>query len=110
MKKTIITILLVLVAMAGQAQEIRMNEPTISDYLPLLKAKGYIAYSFDTKDFKDALVEPIVMEYVKGKEPRAVADFSITMSLDEKLIIGFVPSDNDSTATIRFPFLREQRL
>ena len=66
-KKSIITALLALVAMAGQAQEIRMNEPTISDYLPLLKAKGYIAYSFDTKDFKDALVEPIVMEYVKGK-------------------------------------------
>ena len=65
-KKSIITTLLALVAMAGQAQEIRMNEPTISDYLPLLKAKGYIAYSFDTKDFKDALVEPIVMEYVKG--------------------------------------------
>ena len=103
-KKNIITALLALVAMAGQAQEIRMNEPTISDYLPLLKAKGYIAYSFDTKDFKDALVEPIVMEYVKGKEPRAVADFSITMSLDEKLIIGFVPSDNDSTATYDFHF------
>ena len=103
-KKTIITTLLALVAMAGQAQEIRMNEPTISDYLPLLNAKGYIAYSFDTKDFKDALVEPIVMEYVKGKEPRAVADFSITMSLDEKLIIGFVPSDNDSIARYVFRF------
>ena len=109
-KKTIITVLLALVAMAGQAQEIRMNEPTISDYLPLLKAKGYIAYSFDTKDFKDALVEPIVMEYVKGKEPRAVADFSITMSLDEKLIIGFVPSDNDSTATYDFHFSESRGL
>ena len=103
-KNHIITALLALVAMTGWAQEIKMNESSISDYLPLIKAKGYIAYSFDTKDFKDALVEPIVMEYVKGKEPRAVADFSITMSLDEKLIIGFVPSDNDSTATYAFHF------
>jgi len=103
-KKTIITALLALVWVTGQAQEIRMNEPSVSDYLPLLKAKGYIAYSFDTKGFKDALVEPIVMEYVKGKEPRAVVDFSITMSLDEKLIIGFVPTDNDSTATYSFHF------
>jgi len=103
-KRIIITTLLALVTMTGWAQEIRMNKPSISDYLPLLKAKGYIAYSFDTKDFKDAMVEPIVMEYAKGKEPREVADFSITMSLDEKLIIGFIPSDNDSTATYTFHF------
>ena len=90
-KKSITTTMLALVTMVGQAHEIKMNESSISDYLPLLKAKGYIAYSFDTKDFKDALVEPIVMEYVKGKEPRAVADFSISMSLDEKLIVASCP-------------------
>lgn len=103
-KQTIITVLLALVAMTGWAQEIKMNESSISDYLPLLKTKGYIAYSFDTKDFKDALVEPIVMEYAKGQEPRAVADFSITMSLGEKLIIGFVPSDEESKAYYTFQF------
>ena len=46
-KRTIITILFALVAMARQAQEIKMNETTISDYIPLLNAKGYQAYSFD---------------------------------------------------------------
>ena len=101
-KQIIITALLALVAMSGLGQEIKMNDSSISDYLPLLKSKGYIAYSFDTKDFKDAMVEPIVMEYVKGKEPRII--FSVTMSLDEKLIIGFIPSDNDSTATYAFRF------
>ena len=45
MKKTIITILLALAALAGQAQVIRTNEPTLDDYLQLLNAKGYIAYS-----------------------------------------------------------------
>ena len=42
-KKAIITALLALVAMAGQAQKIKMNEPSFSDYLPLLNAKGYMA-------------------------------------------------------------------
>lgn len=54
--------LLAFTTLTGWAQEIKMNEPSISDYLPLLKAKGYIAYSFDTKDFKDAMAEPVVME------------------------------------------------
>ena len=43
-KKTVITILFALVAMTGQGQEIKMNETTISDYIPMLKAKGYQAY------------------------------------------------------------------
>ena len=39
--------MLALVAMAGLAQEIKMNETAISDYIPLFNAKGYQAYSFD---------------------------------------------------------------
>ena len=46
-KRTIITIMLALVAMAGLAQEIKMNETTINDYIPMLNQKGYQAYSFD---------------------------------------------------------------
>ena len=104
MKKTIITALLALVAMAGQAQEIKMNEPSFSDYLPLLNAKGYMAYSFNTKKFKGVEVEPVVMEYVKGEEPKEVLNFNVIMSLDKKLVIGFRPSDNDSTANYLFNF------
>ena len=40
MKKSIITMMLALVTMAGQAQEIKMNETTINDYIPMLNAKG----------------------------------------------------------------------
>ena len=72
MNKAIITTLLALVALTGQAQEIRTNEPTLDDYLQLLKAKGYIAYSFDTKDFKGKQYEPVIMEYAKGKEAKDV--------------------------------------
>ena len=103
-KQTIIIILLALVAVAGQAQKIKMNEPSFSDYLPLLNAKGYMAYSFNTKKFKGAEVEPVVMEYVKGEEPKDVLGFNVTMSLDKKLIIGFRPSDSDSTANYLFHF------
>ncbi len=103
-KQAVITMLLVLVVMAGQAQKIKMNEPSFSDYLPLLNAKGYMAYSFNTKKIKDTEVEPVVMEYIKGEEPKNVLDFNVTMSLDEKLIIGFRPSDNDSTVDYLFNF------
>ena len=96
MKKAIITALLAIVALAGQAQEIRANEPTLGDYMQLLKAKGYIAYSFDMKEFKDRSVEPVIMEYVKGEEARDVLGFSVSFPLGERLVIGFAPSSNDS--------------
>ena len=97
MKKVIITTLLALVALAGQAQEIRTNEPTLGDYMQLLKAKGYIAYSFDMKEFKDRSVEPVIMEYTKGEEAKDVLGFSFSFPIGEKLVIGFAPSSNDST-------------
>lgn len=52
MKQIIITVLLALFAIAGQAQKLKMIEATFNDYIPLLNAKGYMAYSFDTKSFK----------------------------------------------------------
>ena len=102
MKKTIITTLCALVALMGQAQELRVNEPTLDDYLQLLKAQGYIAYSFDMKDFKDKSVEPVIMEYVDGKEPKDVLGFSFSFPIEEKLVIGLSPSSNDSTYVYSF--------
>ena len=102
MKKTIITILLALTALVGQAQEIRTDEPTLGDYLQLLNAKGYIAYSFDMKDFKGKQYEPVVMEYANSKEAKDVLGFSFSFPLGEKLVIGFAPSSNDSTYVYSF--------
>jgi hypothetical protein len=51
-KKSIITALLALITMAGLAQEIKMNETTINDYIPMLNQKGYQAYSFDVSTIK----------------------------------------------------------
>lgn len=103
-KKSIITALFDLVALVGQAQEINMNEPSFNDYLPLLNAKGYMAYSFDTQDFSGKMAEPIVKEYVSGKEVGNLIDFDISISLGKKLIVGFSPSENDSTANYIFQF------
>ena len=102
MRPTIIIALFALVAMTGKAQELRVNEPTLTDYLQLLKAQGYIAYSFDMKDFKDKSVEPVIMEYVDGKEPRDVLGFSFSFPIEEKLVIGLSPSSNDSTYVSSF--------
>ena len=94
--------MLALVALAGQAQEIRTNEPTLDDYLQLLNAKGYIAYSFDMKDFKGKQYEPVVMEYAKGQEANDVLGFSFSFPIGDKLVIGFAPSSNDSTYVYSF--------
>ena len=102
MNKAIITTLLALAALAGQAQVIRTNEPTLDDYLHLLNAKGYIAYSFDMKDFKGKQYEPVIMEYTKGQEAKDVLGFSFSFPIGEKLVIGFAPSSNDSTYVYSF--------
>ena len=65
MNKTIITILLALVAMTGLAQEIKKNETTINDYIPLLNAKGYQAYSFDVSAIKGRNVEIYYRQFEK---------------------------------------------
>lgn len=101
--RSAITISLLFLAICGKAQ-IRMNEPSFSDYLPLLKNKGYIAYSFNTKKLKGMDVEPVIMEYVKGEEPKSVLNFNVIMTLDKKLIIGLSPFENDSTSNYLFDF------
>lgn len=54
MKQLRITILVLtaIISLAGQAQEIKMNETTINDYIPMLNQKGYQAYSFDVSAIK----------------------------------------------------------
>ena len=102
--KTIITILFSCATLIGQAQELKTIEPTLNDYFLLLKAQGYMVYGFDTKDFKGAQAEPVVMEYIKGEEPKDVLGFSFSMNFGEKLVIGFAPLGNDTTAIYTFNF------
>ena len=96
MKNIIITALLTLVAMTGLAQELRTSEPTLSDYLQLLNAKGYMAYSFDTKNFKDKQYEPVVMEYVKGTEAK-----DVLIGMNQKLALAVSAARSSSSQTFR---------
>ena len=64
-KQTIITILLVLVTIVVQAQEIKMNETTIDDYIPMLNAKGYQAYSFDVSAIKGKILHSGMMRRIR---------------------------------------------
>ena len=64
-KQTIITMMLALVTMTGLAQEIKKNETTINDYIPLLNAKGYQAYSFDVSAIKGRNVEIYYRQFEK---------------------------------------------
>ena len=104
-KKTIITALLALVTLTGWAQEIKMNEPSLNDYIPMLNAKGYQAYSFDVCAIKGRNVTFNVREFVNGKEvedsPRLLFPYYFQANGD-KLVYGFLPSENDSTALCYF--------
>lgn len=105
MKHTIITALLVLVAMTGWAQKIKMNESSINDYIPLLNTKGYMAFSFDVSAIKGRNVTINYREYVNGKEvedyPKLLMPYTFETRGD-KLIIGTLPSEKDSIAQFCF--------
>ena len=94
-----------LVTMTGLAQEIKKNETTINDYIPLLNAKGYQAYNFDVSKIKGRNVTVNVREFVNGKEvedsPRLLFPYYFEARGD-KLIIGFLPSETDSLAQYCF--------
>ena len=99
------TTLFALIAMAGLAQEIKMNETTINDYIPMLNQKGYQAYSFDVSTIKGRNVEIYIKEFVNEKEvedsPRLLFPYYFE-ARGNKLIMGFLPSETDSIALCYF--------
>ena len=102
--KIILTALLALVALTGQGQEVKMNEPSFSDYLTLLHFKGYKAYSFDISMFEGKRAKLVVKECSNGKEihDNLLANFLFTLPIHDKLVIGFVPTEKDSTSQYVF--------
>ena len=79
-KKFIITALLALVAMMGQAQEISKAEATATDYIKLLNKQGYHVFALDlSKLEKDKyLMSPVIQIWSKGKmEQNLMEDFGM---------------------------------
>lgn len=101
MKKILLTIILSLFTFAGNSQDIKSNQLTFEDFLPLLEAQGYRAYSFDTSAFQGKKMSPGLKEYVDGKEVRDAfvgTSFPISLKLTDRLTIGIMPLVNDSTS------------
>ena len=107
MKKTITTILLVLVAMTGWAQDICGTKATADDYIKLLNAQGLYAYALDlSKLEKDKyLLAPVIQVYTNGKlEQDILSDFGMAYTNSApKITIGFY-SKCDSMLTFKFQF------
>ena len=80
MKKTITTMLFVLVSITGWAQDISSARASADDYIKLLNAQGIFAYSLDlSKLEKDKyLIAPVVQVYINGKlEQDILSDFGM---------------------------------
>lgn len=107
MKKTIITTLLALVALMGQAQEIGKADATAEDYIKLLNEQGLYVYALDlSKLEKDKyLMSPVIQVYTNGQlEQDILSDFGIGYTNSApKVTIGFY-SKCDSLLTFKFQF------
>ena len=105
-RKIITTILIVLVSATGWAQKLKMNEPSFSDYMPMLQWQGYEVYSFDIRKLKGKKVRPCFMEYVDGKGTEEdlgyISHYPPFEIKGKTLIIGFMPNGNDSVGKVFF--------
>ena len=67
MKQTIITIILALVALAGQGQEIKRVTATAEDFMKHMKMYGYEVFTYDISSLRDSVscFTPVIREYDK---------------------------------------------
>ena len=107
MKQILLTTLLVLVALMGQAQEIGPAQATAEDYINLLNKQGYYVYALDlSKLEKDKyLMSPVIQVYSNTKlEQDLMEDFWISYTNSAPIItVGLMPQ-TDSLFTCNFQF------
>ena len=107
MKKSIITLVLALIAMAGQAQEISKAEPTAADYIKLLNKQGYQVFALDMSKFekKKYLMSPVIQVWSKGKmEEDLMADFCFAYTNEaSKITVNLMPK-TDTLFVCNFQF------
>ena len=78
-KKTIITILLALVAMAGQAQEIKKVAATPEDFMEHMALCGYEVFTFDISSLRDSVSGFTIV----------IREYNQQGMIDEKKLYGF---------------------
>ena len=106
-RKSIITVLLALVAVAGHGQEIGKAEATATDYIKLLNKQGYHVLALDLSRLeKDKyLMSPVIQIWSKGKmEQNLLEDFGMAYTNSApKFTVGIMPK-TDSLFTCNFQF------
>ena len=78
-KKTIITILFALVAMTGQAQEIKRVEATPEDFMEHMALCGYEVYTYDISSLRDSVSGFTIV----------IREYNQQGMIDEKKLYGF---------------------
>ena len=78
-KKTIITILFALVAMAGQAQEIKKVAATPEDFMEHMALCGYEVYTYDISSLRDSVSGFTIV----------IREYNQQGMIDEKKLYGF---------------------
>ena len=78
-KQTIITILLVLVAMAGQAQTIKRVEASLEDFMEHMAMYGYEVFTYDISSLRDSVSGFTIV----------IREYNQQGMIDEKKLYGF---------------------
>lgn len=106
-KRNIITFLLAIIAMIGQAQEISKAEPTANDYIKLLNKQGYHVYALDlSKLEKDKyLMSPVIQIWSEGKiQQNLMEDWGVAYTNEApKMTVNLMPK-NDTLFVCNFQF------
>ena len=106
-KRNIITFLLAIIAMIGQAQEISKAEPTTNDYIKLLNKQGYHVYALDlSKLEKDKyLMSPVIQIWSEGKmQQNLMEDWGVAYTNEApKMTVNLMPK-NDTLFVCNFQF------
>ena len=102
-KKTIIIALLALVAVAGQAQEIKKVAATPEDFMEHMALCGYEVYTYDISSLQDSasLIIPVIREYNQLGMVNEMKGQRLKMA--KTLSIGFSPRQSvqsDSMVTV----------
>ena len=87
MKQSIITIMLALVALAGQAQEIKRVSASTEDFMEHMKMYGYEVFAYDISSLRDSVsgFTPVIREYNKTGmiNEEKLADFETRIMISD---------------------------
>ena len=106
LRRTIITILLALVAMTGQAQEIKKVAATPEDFMEHMALCGYEVYTYDISSLRGFRTKTMISDFNEKDQQEIYAENDADdmdrgiYRLAKILAVGFSPVQSDSIETI----------